>query len=43
MIPFWTSGVASSEYLVPIPEPRWVTQAPFNWVTLEVLIWFSVE
>src|SRR5262249_28170562 len=43
MTPSWTSGVASNEYLEPIPDPVWATQAAFNVGTLDVSIWFNVE
>src|SRR6478735_9560796 len=42
--PSFTSGVASAEYLPPIPEPfRRVIHAPLSCFTLSVLICFSVE
>src|SRR5262249_44587128 len=44
MMPSLTSGVASSEYLPPIPEPlRRVIQAPLSCFTFSVLIYLSVE
>ena len=44
MMPSLTSGVASAEYLPPMPEPfRRVIQAPLSCLALSVLICFSVE
>src|SRR5207237_104461 len=44
MMPSFTSGVASAEYLPPMPDPlRRVIQAPLSCFTLSTLICFSVE
>src|SRR5258706_3008481 len=41
--PSLTSGVTSSEYLLPSPEPRCVTHAPFRFLTFAGVSFFSVE
>ena len=44
MMPLWTSGVPSAEYLPAMPDPsRCVCQASFSWETFPVVIWFSEE
>ena len=43
MIPSFTMGVPSSEYLPPSPEPRCVTHAPLSLPTLRGVILVRVE